>query len=134
MYGRPVNTNVGVQRRPIHIPSEPVIPNLCRAKGNKPVDNIPGRPLGHRSNGRRVERKQCEPDKFDSERTEWSDYIQHFETVAEWNGWSYEEKGMQLAMSLQCQAQRVLGDVAHYGGTEDYECLLHELSRRFNPV
>ena len=50
MYGRPVNTNVGVQRRPIHIPSEPVIPNLCRAKGNKPVDNIPGRPLGHRSN------------------------------------------------------------------------------------
>ena len=41
---------------------------------------------------------------------------------------------MQLAMSLQGQAQRVLGDVAHYGGTEDYECLLHELSRRFNPV
>ena len=110
------------------------MPNLCRASGNKQARNIPGGPLGHRSNGRWVGRKQREPDKFDGERTEWSDYIQHFETVAEWNGWSYEEKGMQLAMSLQGQAQRVLGDVAHYGGTEDYECLLHELSRRFNPV
>ena len=132
--GRPVNTNQGVQRRPVQILSDPIMPNLCRASRDKQARNIPGGPLGHRSNGRRVGRKQHEPDKFDGERTEWSDYIQHFETVAEWNGWSYEEKGMQLAMSLQGQAQRVLGDVAHYGGTEDYECLLHELSRRFNPV
>ena len=132
--GRPVNTNQGVQRRPVQILSDPIMPNLCRASGNKQARNIPGGPLGHRSNGRRVGRKQREPDKFDGERTEWSDYIQHFETVAEWNGLSYEEKGMQLAMSLQGQAKRVLRDVAHYGGTKDYECLLHELSRRFNPV
>ena len=49
----------------------------------------------------------------------------------EWNGWSYEETGMQLAMHLQGQAQRVLADVAHYGQIEDYDSLLNELSRRF---
>ena len=41
---------------------------------------------------------------------------------------------MQLAMSLQGQAQRVLGDVAHYGETDYYDSLLNELSRTFNPV
>ena len=97
------------------------------------MDNIPGGSLGkNRSCYTRFGHKQREPDKFDGERTKWSDYLQHFETVAEWNRSSYEEKGIQLAMSLQGQAQRVLGDVAHYGETEDYDSLLSELSRRFN--
>ena len=99
------------------------------------MDNIPGGSVGeNRSRKRRFGCKQREPEKFDGETTEWSDYLQHFKTFAEWNGWSYEEKGMQLAMSLQGQAQRVLGDVAHYGETEDYDSLLSELSRRFNPA
>ena len=79
-------------------------------------------------------RKQCDPDKFDGEKTDWTDYLKHFETVSEWNGWSYREKGMQLAMSLRGQAQRVLGDISFYGNVEDFDSLVKELTRRFSPV
>ena len=79
-------------------------------------------------------RKQCDPDKFDGEKIDWTDYLKHFETVSDWNNWSYREKGMQLAMSLRGQAQRVLGDLSFYGAVEDFDSLVKELTRRFSPV
>ena len=137
---QPTDTNEGVRRRSGYTAAEHVARPVCdqglvrggdigpRSSKTRVIEGPGG------TSGRHVGRKQREPDKFDGERTEWGDYIQHFETVADWNGWSYEEKGMQLAMSLQGQAQRVLGDVAYYGRGEDYETLVGELSRRFNPV
>ena len=60
------------------------------------MDNIPGGSVGEN----RSQNRRFEPDKFDGKRTEWSDYLQHFETVAEWNGWSYEEKRYAVSHEL----------------------------------
>lgn len=78
-------------------------------------------------------RKQRDPDKFDGEKVEWPDYFKHFETVSEWNRWSNEEKAMQLGMSLQGEALRVLGDLSSEV-KEDYDALVKELTQRFNPA
>ena len=48
-------------------------------------------------------------DHFDVESAEVADYLFHFQRVARWNGWSHEEKGIQLAMNLRGAAQQVLG-------------------------
>ena len=98
-------------------------------------DYIPER-AGYRNKvtDRPNRRKQCDPDKFDGEKIDWTDYLKHFETVSDWNNWSYREKGMQLAMSLRGQAQRVLGDLSFYGAVEDFDSLVKELTRRFSPV
>ena len=50
---------------------------------------------------------QRDPDKFNGQTVEWSDYRIHFETVINWNGWNDFEKGSQLIMSMQGEAQRV---------------------------
>lgn len=80
----------------------------------------------------RQTRKERFPDKFDGEKTEWVDYMKHFETVSFWNGWSYSEKAMQLTMSLQGEAQRILGDLPPRI-QRDYDALVKELGDRFNP-
>jgi hypothetical protein len=78
-------------------------------------------------------RKSRNPEKFDGEKIEWPDYFKHFETVAEWNGWSSRERGMQLVMSLQGEALMVLGDLPD-DIANDYDALVDELTRRFNPA
>ena len=52
--------------------------------------------------------RQRDPDKFNGQTIEWSDYLIHFETVANWNGWNDFEKASQLIMSLQGEVQGVL--------------------------
>lgn len=78
-------------------------------------------------------RKQRDPEKFDGEKQEWVDYLKHFETVASWNGWAYEEKAMQLIMSLKGEALMVLGDLPAQVQS-DYDALIVELARRYNPA
>ena len=91
-------------------------------------DYLPER-VGYRNkmHERPNRRKQWNPDKFDGEKIDWTDYLKHFEK-------GYREKGMQLAMSLRGQAQRVLGDLSFYGAVEDFDSLVKELTRRFSPV
>lgn len=79
-------------------------------------------------------RRQREPDKFNDTNVEWSDYLKHFEMVAAWNDWNEDEKVMQLGMSLQGEAQKVLNDLSKYLPLNDYDTLVNELSKRFNPV
>ena len=86
----------------------------------------------YRANGNR-NRKQRDPDKFTGHSIEWADYLHHFEMVASWNGWSQQEKAMQLAISMQGEARRVLSDIS-YVPLDNYEALVHELSNRFNPI
>ena len=52
--------------------------------------------------------RQRDPYKFTGQTIEWSDYLIHFETVANWNGWNDFEKASQLIMSLQGEVQGVL--------------------------
>ena len=54
--------------------------------------------------GKRAHRKQKEPDKFDGNQVEWDDFLAHFEAVAQWNNWTYEEKGLQLRTCLRGKA------------------------------
>ena len=82
--------------------------------------------------GFKTPRKLKEPDLFDGQRTEWPDYICHFEQVAQWNGWSDNEKAAQLAMSLRGVAQRVLSELSPQDLC-NYDSLKNVLRQRFCP-
>ena len=61
--------------------------------------------------GRGRYRKQKDADLFDGRSIELDDYLEHFERVAMWNGFSYEEKGIHLALSLRGVAQQILREL-----------------------
>lgn len=52
-------------------------------------------------------RKQVSADLYDGKSVDINDYVPHFDRVAQWNRWSYEEKGIQLALSLRGSAQQI---------------------------
>ena len=62
-----------------------------------------------------------------------SDYLVQFQVAARLNHWSEEEKAMELATSLECQARRVLSDMSEQDRL-DYGALVQKLSLRFEPV
>ena len=79
----------------------------------------------------RTIRRDKEPMKFNG-RTDWKDYLGHFSAVAHWNGWSYEELGLQLAIGLTDDAREVLSSLpADY--QHDYHTLKDALTNRFSP-
>ncbi len=78
-----------------------------------------------------VRRKEKEPARFNG-KSDWSDYKVHFDYVAVWNKWDYQEKGLQLAICLSDEAREVLtslrGEAMH-----DYDTLVEALDCRYNP-
>jgi hypothetical protein len=71
------------------------------------------------------------PDHFDG-KTSWADYLTHFNSVADLNGWNQIEKAQYLAISLRgeaCQAMRCLPQEVK----RDFRELVEALNRRFNP-
>ena len=81
--------------------------------------------------GRHV--KQRDPKMFDGQRIEWSDYIQHFEAVAQWNRWNEDQKAQQLVMSFDGEAMKLLGELSNEI-LHDYSQLVNELNRRYDPA
>ena len=77
-------------------------------------------------------RRQLHVDHFDGESAEVADYLSHFERVAKWNGWSHEEKGIQLAMNLREAARKVLGCLTDFE-VDDYDVLCSVLKMKFSP-
>ncbi|CAC5394892.1 unnamed protein product [Mytilus coruscus] len=69
--------------------------------GTNGGDNTNNQSMRPADNTVKNHRKLKEPDLFDGIRTEWPDYICHFEQVAQWNRWSESETAAQLAMSLR---------------------------------
>ena len=61
----------------------------------------------------------------------WTDYRAHFEACAELNGWSEEQKGLYLSVSLRGQAQGVFGNLGP--GRPSYKDLVIALEERFAP-
>ena len=61
----------------------------------------------------------------------WMDYKAHFEACAELNGWTIEQKGLYLSVSLRGQAQGVFGNLGD--GKPKYEDLVQALEERFAP-
>ena len=74
-------------------------------------------------------RKEKEPSKFNG-KSDWTDYVSHFEAVAHWNKWSYDEKGLQRAISLVDEAREVLIGI---DDRYDFNTLCDVLGRRFSP-
>ena len=74
-----------------------------------------------------------EPDKFDGISTDWRNYLVHFESVATWNRWTYNEMAQQLVMSLRGSAQKIISDLHPYQ-IGDYNALVAVLANRFNPA
>ena len=64
--------------------------------------------------------------------SDFEDFIGHFDVVALWNEWTYEEKGMQLACCLVQDAREVLTTVPLPLQT-DFDCLIAALDERFRP-
>ena len=61
----------------------------------------------------------------------WTDYKAHFEACADLNGWSDEQKGLYLSVSLRGQAQGVFGNLGT--GRPSYKDLVTALEERFAP-
>ena len=77
------------------------------------------------------QRPRVMPDTFDG-RGSWTEYLAHFETVADLNQWHPGEKVQYLAVSLRgeaCQAMRFLTPEVK----QNYQGLVAALNRRFNP-
>ena len=52
--------------------------------------------------------KERKPKEFDSSKTEWKIWFSSFEMVAEWNGWTDDQKAKQLAMSMTGSAEMLV--------------------------
>ena len=78
-------------------------------------------------------RTKQKPEKFDGS-SDWSDYLNHFEMVSLWNGWSEEEKAVQLSMSLTGAARQAWSDSFCDGRIPlTYGSLVSALTQRFKP-
>ncbi len=89
---------------------------------------------GHRQAKPQVSgRRLKDPKLFNAQSVEWSDYLKHFEAVAEWNRWSQSEKAKQLVMSFDGEAIKLLGELSDEV-LHDYKLLVHELNRRYDPT
>ena len=61
----------------------------------------------------------------------WMDYKAHFDACSELNGWTDEQKGLYLSVSLRGQAQGVFGNLG--SGKPSYKDLVTALEERFAP-
>ena len=78
-------------------------------------------------------KKQIQPDNFDGVgKTEWSDYIIHFEQCAEWNQWTETQKTQMIAIHLRGEAQKLLSSLT-VAQLSDYSKLKSILSNRYDP-
>ena len=78
----------------------------------------------------RVQRREKDPMRFNG-RTDWPDYLRHFEAVTNWNYWDYEEQGLQLAISLVDEAREVSSTLPRHLQNE-FDSLVEALSSRYN--
>ena len=119
------------------------VPNiLANAPGQKSAAPVPSisanasvRPLqaSAQQNQTILNKKEVHPDNFDGTgKTEWSDYLVHFEQCAKWNQWSDAQKVQMLSIHLRGEAQRLLSGltVAQLG---NYDAIKQILSDRYEP-
>ena len=78
-------------------------------------------------------RKERVPETFNGSRGDLKEWLLHFETCARWNEWSYDEKGINLAISLRNNAQQILGELSPQE-MEDFDSIKALLKRRFDPA
>ena len=79
-----------------------------------------------------VRRKEKDPIRFGG-KSDWLDYLRHFEAVSEWNQWGYNECGLQLAICLVDEAREVLSSLPRHI-QNDYNSLVEALTSRYSPA
>ena len=78
-------------------------------------------------------KKEIHPDNFDgSNKTEWSDYIIHFEQVASWNEWTDAQKAKMLSIHLRGEAQKLLTDLT-MAQLSNYDTMKQIITDRYAP-
>ena len=92
---------------------------------------LPGDEPLFRDNVPSVRRKEKEPARFNG-KSDWSDYLIHFQYVAEWNGWTEEEMGLQLAICLTDEAREVLSSL-RASDKHNFSALVDALGCRYSP-
>ena len=96
--------------------------------GQSSMGNFPSSMAGQMSF-----RSKYKPEKYDGT-ADWSDYLKHFERVAQWNGWSDNDKAAQLSMNLTGVARQVWSDsVEDSVEAHDYDSLVETMGQRFKP-
>ena len=70
------------------------------------------------------------PEKYNGE-GDWEEYINQFEDVSEWNGWTKHEKATQLCLHLTGVARSVMTDLSKHV-TGDYDLLVPTLAKYFS--
>ena len=78
-----------------------------------------------------VRRKEKEPARFNG-KSDWSDYLIHFQYVAEWNNWTEDEMGLQLAICLTDEAREVLSSL-RASEKHNFSALVDALGCRYSP-
>ena len=79
------------------------------------------------------QRFKCKPERYDGT-GDWSDYLRHFQKVADWNGWNEVEKAAQLSMNLSGLARQAWADSFSDPGSEvTYGAVVSVLTKRFKP-
>jgi len=79
----------------------------------------------------RSTRQECRPNAFDGRSVDFNDYIAHFEIVAEWNRWHYNDMALQLCMHLSGRALSELAELPPFV-RQDYSTLKSSLAKRFS--
>ena len=78
--------------------------------------------------------KVLEPETFDGSAlgVDISEYLIHFEQVADWNKWNDDQKAKMLTIKLRGEAQKLLTTLS-YLQVMNYSALKQSLIQRFNP-
>ena len=124
---KPVKTRVKARRLPKPTTKCLYSGDNCRSEDSSDQDEKRGR-QGRSQNHRRLK----DPKPFNATSIEWSDYLKHFETVADWNGWTLAEMATQLVMCFDGEAIKLLGELSSEM-LGDYRLLVQELNRRYDP-
>ena len=84
------------------------------------------------NNSSSILRRERIPFSFGGGEGKLRDHMLQFDIVADWNDWSYREKGANLAMSLKDGAQEVLQELSP-ASRQDYDSIADALKRRYDP-
>lgn len=85
----------------------------------------------HDFNRNNFRRPKVMPDSFDGKGS-WPQYLAHFETVGDLNGWNLREKAQYLSVSLRGEACQII-QFLPYHERRNYVELIKALNKRFDP-
>ena len=95
-----------------------------------PVHANPLAYIANNVSGGAVRRREMEPDYYDGS-ADLNDYLEHFEQVAEYNGWSDDQRARALCTRLKGDARKILRSLSMLEKT-DYGLLQMALAREFD--